>query len=464
MTNELSTKFFAGVGQDELFKVEGDFLLLLVLVDWFSYYTQEGVDNVYPVICFKEGPTMRAYWSLDKYRGISKMMLRRYLDGTLDLKQWYDTYHTLKHQIDDFYHAYYTKQHTEETLLADFVQAHALLRELCLQALFLDAFDQRAVHEVLAERGQDRELSEVWRISQILDSYSFHTKNKEDILAWYNKSPESLQYVYSNYVHIVSPEETKKTVELLDTAALTRDLEHSKREANEQAEIKKAETAKLDTRDQQLLEFVNLCNFLRDDRKASITKCDVLLYNLTSRLYELWGIPQELVGVSLPGEVAQGRAYIEQSLPVLKQRLSATSLYITRESTYEESTTESVGMVEEIYQKQHAPKEVGVVKGEAASKGVAQGKVRVVISKNEFSTFKEGEILVAAMTRPEFVPLMKMAGAIVTDEGGITCHAAIVSRELRKPCVIGTRVATKVLKDGDLVEVDGAKGTVTILN
>lgn len=75
----------------------------------------------------------------------------------------------------------------------------------------------------------------------------------------------------------------------------------------------------------------------------------------------------------------------------------------------------------------------------------------------------EGEILVTGMTRPEYVPLMKKAAAIVTDEGGITCHAAIVSRELKKPCIIGTKIATQVLNDGDLVEVDAERGVVRVL-
>ncbi|MDD1444202.1 PEP-utilizing enzyme, partial [Dolichospermum sp. ST_sed3] len=66
------------------------------------------------------------------------------------------------------------------------------------------------------------------------------------------------------------------------------------------------------------------------------------------------------------------------------------------------------------------------------------------------------------MTRPDFVPLMKKAGAVVTDAGGILSHAAIVSRELNKPCIIGTEVATNILKDGDIVEVDADKGIVRI--
>ncbi len=64
------------------------------------------------------------------------------------------------------------------------------------------------------------------------------------------------------------------------------------------------------------------------------------------------------------------------------------------------------------------------------------------------------------MTFPHFIAAMERCAAFVTDEGGILCHAAIVSREMRKPCVIGTKIATKVLKDGDLVEVDATKGIV----
>jgi pyruvate,water dikinase len=73
---------------------------------------------------------------------------------------------------------------------------------------------------------------------------------------------------------------------------------------------------------------------------------------------------------------------------------------------------------------------------------------------------KEGNILVTTMTTPDFVPLMQKAAAIVTDIGGLLSHAAIVSREMKKPCIIGTHVATKILKDGNIVEVDAIKGIV----
>lgn len=85
---------------------------------------------------------------------------------------------------------------------------------------------------------------------------------------------------------------------------------------------------------------------------------------------------------------------------------------------------------------------------------------RIIINPNQVKEFNKGDILVTGMTRPEFMPLIKKSVAIVTDVGGVLCHAAIISRELKKPCIIGTKIATKVFKDGDRVEVDANKGIV----
>ena len=103
------------------------------------------------------------------------------------------------------------------------------------------------------------------------------------------------------------------------------------------------------------------------------------------------------------------------------------------------------------------------VRGMGASKGTATGAVRICMTLEAIAQVKDGEILVASMTRPEYYPAMRKAAAFVTDEGGITCHAAIVAREMGKPCIIGTKNATRVLKDGSLVEVDANLGLVTIL-
>ncbi|MBI4453055.1 hypothetical protein HY636_00255 [Candidatus Woesearchaeota archaeon] len=101
-----------------------------------------------------------------------------------------------------------------------------------------------------------------------------------------------------------------------------------------------------------------------------------------------------------------------------------------------------------------------IIKGTPAFTGKVKGLIRVIMGEAHFSKFNAGEILVASMTRPEYVPLMKKAIAIITDEGGITSHAAIISRELGIPCIVGTKIATKVLKDGDVVEVNANHGVV----
>jgi phosphohistidine swiveling domain-containing protein len=113
--------------------------------------------------------------------------------------------------------------------------------------------------------------------------------------------------------------------------------------------------------------------------------------------------------------------------------------------------------------KNNIPKRSDEIKGNVAYKGSAKGEVKKVYTKKDFDKFNEGDILVSTMTIPDFMPIMKKAAAIVTDEGGITCHAAIVARELKKSCIIGTKIATQVLHDGDLVEVDADRGIVKII-
>jgi pyruvate,water dikinase len=101
-----------------------------------------------------------------------------------------------------------------------------------------------------------------------------------------------------------------------------------------------------------------------------------------------------------------------------------------------------------------------IVKGLGASPGMASGTVKILQDIEELDKVKEGDVLVTTMTNPDMVPAMKRAVAIVTEEGGMTCHAAIVSRELGIPSIVGTSNATDVLKEGDVITVDGSRGVV----
>jgi pyruvate,water dikinase len=101
-----------------------------------------------------------------------------------------------------------------------------------------------------------------------------------------------------------------------------------------------------------------------------------------------------------------------------------------------------------------------LAKGLSASPGIISGNVRSISDVSELSKIKDGDVLVTVMTNPDMVPAMKKACAVVTDEGGRTCHAAIVSRELGIPCIVGTKKATHILKDGMKITIDATRGIV----
>lgn len=104
------------------------------------------------------------------------------------------------------------------------------------------------------------------------------------------------------------------------------------------------------------------------------------------------------------------------------------------------------------------------IKGQAAFLGKVRGMACVVKNKTELSKVSKGDILVSPSTTVDYVPVLKYVKAIVTEEGGVLSHASVISRELHIPCVIGTKIATEVIKDGDYVEVDAFNGVVKILN
>jgi phosphoenolpyruvate synthase/pyruvate phosphate dikinase len=104
------------------------------------------------------------------------------------------------------------------------------------------------------------------------------------------------------------------------------------------------------------------------------------------------------------------------------------------------------------------------LKGMTACAGIYKGRVRLILNDEAMQDMFSGEVLVTTMTIPSLMLAVEKAGAIVTDEGGMLCHAAIVSRELNIPCVIGTQKATQVFSDGDLVEVDANNGVVKKCN
>lgn len=145
----------------------------------------------------------------------------------------------------------------------------------------------------------------------------------------------------------------------------------------------------------------------------------------------------------------------------LAQRAKGFGMLFSHSCT-EQLSNEEIEYMWKLFEYEKTTHETRILKGIIASKGTDEkitGKVKILLNPAEVESFKKGEILVAPMTSPEYIFAMRKAAAIITDAGGLTSHAAIVSRELRIPCLLGTKRATQLLKDGDRVEIDTAAGT-----
>ena len=145
---------------------------------------------------------------------------------------------------------------------------------------------------------------------------------------------------------------------------------------------------------------------------------------------------------------------------VLDQQTKNVALYVRRGVEQAFSDQEVVLKIEKLLYGKNEGKQL---QGQTAYPGKVKGVVRIVLDPAMENTFKEGEILVTGMTRPEYLSLVQKSAGFITDAGGILSHAAITARELKKPCVIGTETATKMLKNGDLVEIDAGAGIITII-
>ncbi len=152
----------------------------------------------------------------------------------------------------------------------------------------------------------------------------------------------------------------------------------------------------------------------------------------------------------------------EINRPEIKARADY-GLYYTAKDTEVYYSGEAARNIVSKYIQKSINKDVAELHGQCGCRGHAQGPVKIVNVPADMAKMKPGDILVFVSTQPDLLPAMKKAAAFVTDQGGVTSHAAIVAREMGTPCVIATKIATQVLKDGDKVEVDADKGIVKIL-
>lgn len=197
---------------------------------------------------------------------------------------------------------------------------------------------------------------------------------------------------------------------------------------------------------------------LRGTKSAQHKMLTEIMPRVFKKVLKAKVIPKELGLFVLPNELLADKVDIAK----IKTRAEKYALVNIGKDLSVFCDNEAVKLEKLVNTESGVIEKVSVVHGSVGNHGFATGKVVIINSINDIPKVKTGDILVSIMTRTNILPAMKKAAAFVTDEGGITCHAAIVARELNKPCVIGTKKATKVFKDGDMVMVEANDITGTV--
>ncbi|MGA2418325.1 MAG: PEP-utilizing enzyme [Candidatus Staskawiczbacteria bacterium] len=291
-----------------------------------------------------------------------------------------------------------------------------------------------------------------------------HPEKKKELIADYQSR---YFWIRNNYVdaNILTVQYFQEEIARIESSGLDVANEVERIEKlPEETRKKKQELLKKLNLDKEILAMLSITEDFtqwQDERKKATMftahYCTLLLGEISRRV----NIPTDLLKYMSPREVSK---IFDDTPPVnlLKERQKGSVAY------WDDNGHEILAgeIVQTLRKKLLGEKKIDDIqdfRGMAASLGKAQGKVKIIKSVKEIGRIKQGDVLVAVMTRPDYLPAMKKACAIITDEGGITSHAAIVSRELKIPCVIGTKIATQILRDGDIVQVNANHGFVKIL-
>jgi len=289
---------------------------------------------------------------------------------------------------------------------------------------------------------------------------------KEKLLARAKELHEKYSWVSYGYV---GPEMSLHVFEKQIEAEMDKDFEQIKKEIS-QANGEDAVTAAkqreleekfaLDDYGKRLFEMARTFAFQKELRKQALYRSFYALLPLRKEICKRAGVTLAQLSYSMPQEISLLLAG-KLDAGILNERLKLC-VYMPFQKQI------LVGKQAEEFIKKiklsGVDSSVKELHGQSAFCGkTVEAIARIVLNAHDLHKLNKGEVMVSPATSPIMVPAMKDAGAIVTDQGGLTCHASIVSRELRIPCVIGTKIATKAIKDGQKVRVDSLQGLVTLL-
>jgi len=343
------------------------------------------------------------------------------------------------------------------------------LQELVASTVFVESLDEKAVRDLFGDIEGKIDFNKFLEIGSMVNFESFALRI-DDLLLRSNdlENIYDIQYILCDYYAAPTLKETESKISELilqqgGIEKIKEDKEKIVKEITENNNKIDQFKQELSQSERNLLEFMQLSMYVRDVRKVPLQKIMTIISNVMREYFERRDIPTEDIVYAGTYDFSSGLYKQADYIEEIKKRRNGIVLYYSNDGgVFQDDNTNVVK--NRIYNLIAEENEDQIeIKGNVGSTGIVRALVRVILSEKDFEKFKDGEVLVTSMTRPEYVPLMKIASAIVTDEGGITCHAAIVSRELKTPCIIGTKNASRILKDGDEVEVDANIGIVRII-
>lgn len=362
---------------------------------------------------------------------------------------------------------------SEEKLISWGKEMNLLLGELEVLSIFVETFDKNVVLAVIGLENQEL-VDSVWEKATHPIFESFEIRRLKILLERLGDSFEPavvkhLQFIYTDYFNskdfieterllkesFSTPEKLLKNKE--DVTNFYKESSPKKKKYDEWLES-------LSAKEKMLVQYVQAVMEIRDWRKDPIAQAQTVLGNICREMLSRSDIDQTLAPYLLPQELSLGTNWMIENKDQITKRQMGMVAFRGVDGAYEISLDDISAAADDVSSlvlKQDRPE--NEIRGQIGSKGLVRGIAKIIKDASFADNFNKGDILITGMTRPEFVPLMKKAGGIVTDEGGITCHAAIVSRELNIPCIIGTKVATHLIKDGNMIEVDADRGIVKII-
>ena len=473
----LVNKFLKEIGDDEITVWDGAYSSLCLLFEWnnIKYINSSYKTPATPAINIIKNRNSMLAFNNTSYLGYAFEIFDRYMKKSAKVIEQINASKQLSSEIEKLYFKTQSanlNNISEKQLIEWLSDANNKISRLEALTIFVETFNEEIAASVMGNNAQ--QLKNIWNLASEPIFVPFEIRRLALIIEEFEKNNnfaiKNLQFIYTDYF---SSKEEKKVEILLNrfmgNQAIITESKNKVKEFKIKNIAKIHEYNKwlstLNKKDRKLANYVQLIMEIRDWRKDPIAQAQTLFFNIGKELLLRAKIENKVLPYLLVQELMSGVQWLKKNKSNLANRKNGIISLLNTDGSFENyhgNIAESKKILKTSLLK-HKKIENNILTGQVGSKGIATGNVRIIKDAARSSHFKDGEILVTGMTRPEFVPLMLKAAAIITDEGGITCHAAIVSRELKKPCIIGTKVATKLLKNGDLVEVNANLGTIKIL-